>query len=413
MNRPEPLHLFEGVGIELEYMIVDAQTLNVKPITDEVLKAVTGSYETDYLKPGICWSNELALHVIEFKTCDPVARLERTVAPFQDDVRRVNEILKGFGARLMPSGAHPWMDPHREMRLWPHHYSQIYETYNRIFDCRGHGWANLQSAHVNLPFCGDSEFGRLHAAIRFLLPIFPALSASTPIIDGKKQPDLDHRLAVYRINSARVPSVTGAVIPEPVFTEADYRSGILQRMYDEISGLDPDGVLQDEWLNARGAIARFDRSAIEIRLLDVQECPLADLSIAALIMAAVEHFTDPGRVDIEALKKVRVAPLAAILLQNIRDGEETVIVDREYLAFFGLKGKESLTAGELWRMMMTEILGNEALPAEFHPPLELILNQGPLARRILKRAGNDFSPAALFAVYHELCECLANGVMFA
>jgi hypothetical protein len=32
-------------------------------------------------------------------------------------------------------------------------------------------------------------------------------------------------------------------------------------------------VLRHEWVNARGAIARFDRSAIEIRVLDVAECP--------------------------------------------------------------------------------------------------------------------------------------------
>ena len=50
----------------------------------------------------------------------------------------------------------------------------MYEAYDRIFDCRGHGWANLQAVHLNLPFSGDEEFGRLHAAIRLVLPIMPA-----------------------------------------------------------------------------------------------------------------------------------------------------------------------------------------------------------------------------------------------
>ncbi len=100
-------------------------------------------------------------------------------------MKRINGVLEPLGARLMPSAMHPWMDPHREMVLWPHENSSIYEAFNRIFDCRGHGWANLQAVHLNLPFRGDAEFARLHAAIRVLLPLLPALAASSPFIDGR------------------------------------------------------------------------------------------------------------------------------------------------------------------------------------------------------------------------------------
>jgi len=48
------------------------------------------------------------------------------------------------------------MDPNREMVIWPHDYSVVYEAFNRIFDCRGHGWANLQAVHLNLPFADDA-----------------------------------------------------------------------------------------------------------------------------------------------------------------------------------------------------------------------------------------------------------------
>ena len=33
-----PYHLFDGFGVELEYMIVDKNTLQVKAIADELLK---------------------------------------------------------------------------------------------------------------------------------------------------------------------------------------------------------------------------------------------------------------------------------------------------------------------------------------------------------------------------------------
>jgi hypothetical protein len=90
----------------------------------------------------------------------------------------------------------------------------VYEAFDRIFDCRGHGWANLQSAHLNLPFSDAEEFGRLHAAIRLLLPILPALAASSPVMDGRLTGRVDSRLDVYRHNARRVPQVSGRVVPE-------------------------------------------------------------------------------------------------------------------------------------------------------------------------------------------------------
>ncbi len=134
---------------------------------------------------AISWSNELVAHVVELKTSEPAAALAGLAQAFAEHVRRINDLLRPLGARLMPTGMHPWMDPARETRLWPHDYSEVYANFDRIFDCRGHGWSNLQSVHLNLPFADDEEFGRLHAAIRLLLPILPALAASSPIVERR------------------------------------------------------------------------------------------------------------------------------------------------------------------------------------------------------------------------------------
>src|SRR5947207_2820424 len=107
-----PLHLFEGFGVELEYMIVDADTLNVKPIADEVLKAVAGKIVDNVDMPdGITWSNELALHVLELKGTRPFPTLSGCAKKFQENVQHVNEVLRPMNARLMPTGMHPWMNP--------------------------------------------------------------------------------------------------------------------------------------------------------------------------------------------------------------------------------------------------------------------------------------------------------------
>lgn len=412
MTISEPLHLFGGAGVELEYMIVDADTLDVKPLTDEVLKAVNGSYSENYNKPGVCWSNELALHVIELKTCEPTPSLADFISLFQQDVGQINTILRNFNARLMPSGVHPWMDPFRETRLWPHHHSAIYEAFNKIFDCRGHGWSNLQSAHLNLPFAGDEEFGRLHAAIRMLLPILPALAASTPIVDGRRQDFLDYRMEVYRTNSSKIPSLTGEVIPEPVFTRADYDTRIFRRIYHDIKPHDPDTVLQHEWLNARGAIARFDRSAIEIRILDVQECPLADLAVASLIINTLKALVDGLWSDPAYLQQWDTAALADILFRTVKTAEKNMISNGDYLKIFGLQKRGEMTAGDLWCHILQEIKGRYPLPEVFLEPLQIITQQGTLASRIVRQLNNDLSRPALNRVYGRLCECLAHGVMF-
>jgi hypothetical protein len=158
MNATQPLHLFEGFGIELEYAIVDVETLDVYPFADALLKSAGDGDDSEIALGPLVWCNELVLHVVEFKTNGPAPALSSLADTFNDHISRANAYLEPMGARLMPTGMHPWMDPDKEMRLWPFEANRIYETYHRIFNCRGHGWANLQSAHLNLPFADDVEF---------------------------------------------------------------------------------------------------------------------------------------------------------------------------------------------------------------------------------------------------------------
>ncbi|MBW7857563.1 MAG: glutamate--cysteine ligase, partial [Leptonema sp. (in: Bacteria)] len=291
------LHLFEAFGIELEYMIVSKNTLRAAPIADWLLKQAeklnkkndkihTTSQPIDWPSEvtlnRIGWSNELALHVIEFKTAKPTKNFTQASQDFNQAVQTANQILSMASqpAALLGTSAHPFFDPETEMRLWPHGSNEIYKAYHRIFDCRGHGWSNLQSMHINLPFANDEEFGRLHAAIRVVLPLLSALCSSSPMFESRIAPYLDTRLHYYRNNQSIIPSITGFIIPEPVFSISEYVDRILYPMYRDIAPFDPDQTLQGEWLNSRGAIARFDRMAIEIRTMDIQECSAMDLATA-------------------------------------------------------------------------------------------------------------------------------------
>jgi carboxylate-amine ligase len=219
------LGLFEAYGIELEYMIVDRSTLRVLPICDQVIKTLSGKIKNEISMGEINISNELVLHVIEFKSNGPKKDLVKLASDFQSQINSVNQLLAtNWNAQLLPTAMHPLMSPQKETRLWPHGQNTIYETYNRIFDCRGHGWSNLQSVHINLPFANDEQFGRLHAAIRIVLALLPGLASSSPIVEGKITGKLDNRLVFYSQNQRKIASIIGDIIPEKSFSKETYES---------------------------------------------------------------------------------------------------------------------------------------------------------------------------------------------
>jgi len=411
-SPPARLRLFEAVGVELEYMLVDAATLDVLPKADEVIRAVAGAYESEVDLGAISWSNELVLHVVELKTSGPAPALAPLPPRFQENVRRIERILAPMGGRLMPTAMHPWMDPARETRLWPHEHSPIYEAFDRIFGCSGHGWSNLQSVHLNLPFAGDAEFGRLHAAVRAVLPLLPALAASSPLVEGRLTGVLDSRMEAYRGNAARAPTVGGEVIPEPVYTEADYRRVIFEPMLAEIAPHDPAGVLHHEFLNSRGAIARFGRGSIEIRVIDSQECPRADLAVAALAVAALKLLAAERWAPLADLQALAVAPLAALLRRCVRDGERAEVADPALLRVLGLPAGP-VAAARVWRHLAEAAAAAGLLDdGAWDEPLGVLLEAGPLARRILAALGPDPGRRDLERVYRRLCDCLSAGEMF-
>ena len=409
--RNRPYSLFEAVGIELEYMIVDADRLDVVPVADRLLESVAGELTDEWENGDIAWNNELALHVIEMKCNGPRPSLEGLADAFQANVALALRTLERDGQRLMPTAMHPWMDP-GTVQLWPHGTRIIYETFDRIFSCKGHGWANLQSMHVNLPFADDEEFRRLHAAIRVLLPILPGLAASSPAMDGMLTGMADNRLGAYKTNCAKIPSITGDVVPDVYRSTEEYQDRLLAKIYADLAPHDPEGILRHEWVNARGAIARFERMAIEIRVLDVQECPAADIAYAAAIIGTLKSLCDERWASIASLERWETRRLAELLDRAIRDGEHAEIGERKYLEAFGLN-RSSATLAKLWEHLFDRAAADGALEGIDERFLEQYLRAGTLSTRIRSALGSILPTRADFVrVYRELCDALADGRSF-
>lgn len=402
--------LFEAFGVEIEAMIVDARSLHVLPCCDRLMEQVSGAPESEVEFGELAWSNELTLHVLELKTNGPAPAMTGLAARFHESMRLANRHLADLGGRLMPGAVHPWMDPARDTVLWPHEYTEVYHTFDRIFGCAGHGWSNLQSTHLNLPFADDDQFGALHAAIRLVLPLIPALSAASPFLEGKPGGALDRRLVAYRDNARRIPSVTGSVVPEPAFTQEQYEREILGRIYADLAPLDPDGILRHEWVNARGAIARFDRGTIEIRVIDAQECPTADLAVVAAVTAVVEALTRGPLAGRDLAADPPTEELAAVLEATSERAEHARVDAPGLQRALGLP-PAPITAGRAWRALLDRFPPADPL-GEWTGALETILERGCLARRLSDAVGDPVGPERLHRAFERMCACLDDNVMF-
>ncbi len=405
-----PWPLFAVYGVEIEYMIADRRTLDIRPWADRLLRDASGIVD-EVPRGAVTWCNELAAHLIEIKCEPPVADLAMLLPKFVAEIGEINRRLAADGAQLIPSSMHPWMDPKREIKLWPGGFGEVYAAYDRIFSCRGHGWVNLQSVQLNLPFDGDREFGRLHAALRLMLPLLNALAASSPYAGGRATGYRSYRMEVYRHNADRVPEVAGDVVPEPVFSIAAYQRRILEPMYRAIAPLDPAGVLAEEWLNSRGALPRFSRQSIEVRTLDSQECVTADFAVLAAVTALARALVEERWCGLAAQEVVDQALLVELFKRLLIGAETTPLAAEPWRRLLGLP-QAPVTAGHLWAMVLDRLDAEGLLPTFAQAPLDRILSTGTLATRLLAAAGDNPGREKLRRVYAALADCLAADRMF-
>jgi len=275
------------MGLEVEYAVVDGD-LRPACVVADAFREASGRAASDVSRGRIGFSNELAAHVLELKMMRPSADLRQMESDLHDGVVYFSGLLRErFGARLLPTAMHPLMKP-SETRLWSRGGRAVYDAYARTFDVRTHGWLNIQSTHVNLPFGRtERDVVDLYNAVACLLPYLPALAASSPVVEGRTRRHVDNRLHYYRTNQERIPEITGDVVPSFLDSVGQYHTAVLRPIYRALRDVPGADVLRREWVNSRGAILRFQRQALEIRILDVQECVRMDVALAAFTRAAL------------------------------------------------------------------------------------------------------------------------------
>ena len=161
-------------------------------------------------------------------------------------------------------------------------------------------------------------------------------------------------------------------------------------------------------MNSRGAIARFDRNAIEIRVIDVQECPKADLAIAIFIIESLKLLVSEELISFEDQISWHENELFEIFDAVIKDAENTKITNKEFLRIFGLS--QTIEVKEIWRILFSKVKRN--ISEKHRESIQFLLNNGSLSSRILKALGEGSSEENIIKVYTKLGECLANNQFF-
>jgi glutathione synthase/RimK-type ligase-like ATP-grasp enzyme/gamma-glutamyl:cysteine ligase YbdK (ATP-grasp superfamily) len=406
-----PYFAYEVCGIELEYAIVD-RDLNAVSLVDPAMRMFAGRPTSDVTLGVVGFSNEIVDHVIEIKTEVPLKSLVETEELLVEGIRRFAAVLADrFDARLMPTGMHPWLDPSK-VNLWTRSNRRIYDTYARLFDVKSHGWANVQSCHVNLPLGTDDDAVAMMNAASMIIPYLPAIAASTPMHDGALQPAVDNRLAWVLKHQTRVPESCGSIVPEPIKSIVGYKKDILGKMYEAVDRLPDAAVLRREFFNARGAVFKFSRKSMEIRVLDAQECVKVDMAIAAFVRAAL-------RAVVERVREGKMElPDHAVLVDDFREVVAKGTNAQVRAPHFCKRRSRDDSGQTDVRYVLRELISwarrkARADEEEYIDMVERIVERGNLSEciaRVLDPYTNDdeaFTDAAR-RVYIQLTECLLD-----
>ncbi len=184
------------VGVEEEYLIVDAETLGLRPVVDSILPRAQLRVGDDRV------TSEMLAALIEVETsvCERLDQIGDEVGSLRVQVAAA---ASEKGRRILASGTHPFSTWRGQAVTDDERYHRLAEDYQQL--------AREQlicGAHVHV-FVGDRDVAiRIIDRTRPWLPVLLALTANSPFWEG-----LDTGYASYRIAVFDRWPTSGAPIP--------------------------------------------------------------------------------------------------------------------------------------------------------------------------------------------------------
>lgn len=298
-------------GTEHEYSINDDRFLP-QPVSDRILTEFNGILRNEADLGEVIVSKELQKHVLEVVPKRPSVSVIRLEEQLSTGMAKMMERISPR-YRLLGLGMHPLL--RLEMTgVWDHEEGEIYREYDRLFNIRQHGWLNIQALQINLSYRNEDDLVSMYNRIRALIPFLVALSAASPIVEGKRTGMMDSRLFYYRKNQERIPEICNGIIPERISSLREHR-GIQEAIFSKLKA-EGAAILCREWLDSRGVIVRFSRHCLEIKAMDEQECVRSDMAILSLLLPLLRC----RELDLEEDRK----ELLGLLEHAIADGTDAL-----------------------------------------------------------------------------------------
>jgi glutamate---cysteine ligase / carboxylate-amine ligase len=241
------------------------------------------------------------------------------------------------------------------------------------------------------------------------LPFIVAMAASSPFSEGSRTGNLCQRMVHYAGNCRKIPAITGLVVPDVYRSEQEYQEKVFDAIEAAIRPLDPEGILEPEWTNARGAIARFSRGAIEIRVMDTQEAPVIDLAILQFVVQWLKQLVGEEMSTLGHQESVSTNLLADQLFRCVAGGMQAEVNDDGLLKAFGLRHGSPMLVKDVLESILPQLPGIHLDDATI---LERLCQSGSLAARILEATGHTPHHRQLHHIYSQLSGCLAKGHSF-
>jgi gamma-glutamyl:cysteine ligase YbdK (ATP-grasp superfamily) len=282
-----PHNSLDVLGPEHEFSIVD-KDLNIKPISDKIIKDYYGKL-IDFIKlPRFSFGKEASKHVLELRANFPFSAPERFEETMQSALSTVLSFInEKYNAHLLGTGMHPLLKL-EETSVWSYGNQEMNKEFNSLFNLYQHGWLNIQSFQLNLPAFREFEAVRMYNELLQLSAYLPAIASSSPIFEGQFGPFIDNRLHFFKLKFQSIPSIVGDIIPESVGSFSQYKKEVIGKYSLDLAKKGAsDGLLYKDWMNGQGLIFRFGRSALELRVLDEQECIKSDVALSCFIRAVL------------------------------------------------------------------------------------------------------------------------------
>jgi glutamate---cysteine ligase / carboxylate-amine ligase len=269
------------VGIEEEFALLDARTLDLVPRFEE-LRDVAAADDPPLFE---AIAGELISSEIEIRSgrgedlADALAR--------QRDLRqRLFALAASHRIALGATGTHPWADYREQPNIDTEHYRRVVDGLQYVARRN-----NTFSVHVHVGVRDADRAVRVCDRLRPALPLLLAISANSPYVDGRDSGLHSARSQIFTKSFPR------CGIPDSFGSWAAYREYI-----DFLVGTDSIVEYTQVWWSIR---PHFSFGTVEVRICDAQATAPEAEALTGLIVACVAQaardedegvpFADPPR----------------------------------------------------------------------------------------------------------------------